>query len=148
MLCKLRGFNQNAKYLGGAIVIGLLLAVFGIVRALYLPETAHAETRLMGMLTGFGSAIAAVSAIRLFTQKHSSPEKLKEKEISAKDERNVQILRIAYTISNIATGIMLAGMVFIFSMMGSITESYIALAVLLLQSGIFLAARFYYSKKM
>lgn len=145
MLCKI---ERSAKSSVIMLIIGIVLAAFGVLKSITLPETAHIASRSMGMLTGFGSAFAGVNAIRLIRFKISSPEKLKLKQIEVKDERNIQITRIAYTIASLSAAIMFAGLVFLFTFMGSIKESYICLAALLIQSSIFLISYVYYNKKM
>jgi hypothetical protein len=145
MLCKLK---RSAKTSVIMLIVGILLAAFGVLKAITLPETAHAASRLMGMFTGLGSAIAAISAVHLIQLKISSPEKLRWIRIEEKDERNIQITRIAYTIASLSATFMFAGLVFLFTAMGSIKESYICLAALLIQSIIFLISYVYYKKKM
>jgi len=130
------------------LIVGIVLAAFGLLKQFTLPETAHVTSRLMGMFLGFGCAMAGVSAVHLIQLRISSPEKLKWKQIEEKDERNIQITRIAYTIANFSATIMFAGLVFLFTAMGSIKESYICLAALLIQSSVFLISYVYYKKKM
>lgn len=145
MLCKvLKGTKFNIIML----VTGLIMLSFGIVKQNYLPESAHLASRLMGMLTGSGSAFAIVGAIRLIYKKLATPEKLKLKRIEEKDERNTMILRRASVVSNIAAALMLGGFVYLFTIMGSITESYICLAALFIQCIIFLTTHYYYKKTM
>jgi hypothetical protein len=146
MLCK--AFGKQTKAMITLIIVGVFMVVFGIVKAITLPETAYLESRIAGMVLGIGSAFAVSGVIRLIRIKVASPEKLKLREIEEKDERNIQITRIAYTISSMSATILLAALVFIFTFMNSITESYICLAALLLQLAIFLISRIYYNKKM
>lgn len=145
MLCKLK---RSAKSSVIMLVVGIVLAAFGLLKEITLAETAHVTSRLMGMFFGLGCAIAGISAAHLIQLKISSPEKLKWRQIEEKDERNIQITRIAYTIASISATIMFAGLVFLFTAMGSIKESYICLAALLIQSSIFLISYVYYKKKM
>jgi len=102
----------------------------------------------MGIITGIGGAFAGVGIVRLIHQHRTAPEKLREEEIERTDERNVQILRASYSLSNTAAAVLFAFMVIIFSAMGSITESYISLAALMLQQLIFMIGQRYYSSKM
>ena len=127
MLCKLK---RSAKSSVIMLIAGIVLAAFGLLKQFTLPETAHVMSRLMGMFFGLGSAFVGISAIHLIQLKISSPEKLKWRQIEEKDERNIQITRIAYTIASISASIMFAGLVFLFTAMGSIKESYICLVAL------------------
>lgn len=145
MLCKLR---RSAKTSIIILIVGILLAAFGLLKQMTEPEATHIVSRLMGMFFGLGSALAGISAVHLIQLKISSPEKLKWRQIEEKDERNIQILRIAYTIASLSATIMFAGLVFLFTAMGSIKESYICLAALLIQSSVFLISYLYYKKKM
>lgn len=130
------------------LFLGVVLAAFGIINAITLPDTAHNMSRLMGIVTGIGGSFAGVSIVKLIHQMRTAPEKLREEQIELTDERNVQILRVSYSLTSAAAAVMFALLVIIFSAMGSITESYICLAALLLQQGIFMIAHRYYSQKM
>jgi hypothetical protein len=130
------------------LFLGVVLATFGIVNEISLPDSAHNMSRLMGIFTGLGASFIAVGVVRIIHQARTAPEKLREEEIELKDERNIQILRGSYTVSNAAAALMFAILVIVFSAMGSITESYICLGALLLQQVIFLIANHYFKKKM
>lgn len=145
MFCKT---EKSSKFYISMLVVGILLFALGIIKAIMLPDTAHLESRIMGMLTGLGGGIAGFSIMRLIQLKVSSPEKLKQKQIEKHDERNIQLARTAYTISSMSATLMFAGLVFLFTMMGSITESYICLGALLLQSLIFFVSYGHFEKKM
>lgn len=145
MYCKL---VKNTRYYVMLLFVGVVLATFGIINQALLSESANNMSRVMGIFTGMGSAFVGVAIIKLVHQKRTSPEKLREEEIELKDERNVSILRNAYTTSSVAASIMFAILVILFSAIGSVMESYICLAALLIQQGVFLIAHRYYSKKM
>lgn len=140
--------ERKAKLYVVMIIVGIVLGAFGVVKAITLPETAHIASRVMGMITGIGFSFACLGIIQLVRYRISTPEKLKLKQIEQYDERNIQITRIAYTISSLSATIMLVGLVFLFTIMGSITESYICLVAILIQSGIFISAYHYYRDKM
>ncbi len=145
MMCKM---FRSTRFFVIFLFVGVVLAIFGIINAASLPESAHNMSRVMGIVTGVGTSFAGVSIVKLIHQKRTAPEKLREEEIELKDERNVQILRVSYTISNIAAAVMFAVLVVLFSTIGSITESYICLGALLIQQGIFLMAYRYFNKNM
>jgi hypothetical protein len=145
MYCRL---VNGKRYYVILLFLGVVLAAFGILNQAVLSQSAHISSRLMGMFTGMGFAFIGAGTIRLIHLKFSSPEKLKQEQIDQKDERNVQVLRVSYTITSISSSIMFAGLVFIFTFMGSITESYICLAALQLQVVIFIVVHRYFSKTM
>lgn len=145
MICKTL---KGTRFYGVLIFVGVVLSVFGIISESMLRESAHNMSRLMGTFTGMGGGLIGVGGARLIHQKITSPEKLKQEQIKLKDERNVQILRVAYTISNAVASLLFASLVIIFFAIGSTIESYICIAAMLLQQGVFWIAYRYYNNKM
>ncbi|MFA9377580.1 MAG: hypothetical protein ACERKZ_12595 [Lachnotalea sp.] len=145
MMCK--SFKSTRFYVA-VLFLGVVLFAFGLINATVINESAHNTMRLMGIITGVGAGFAGVSIAKLIHRKITSPEKLKQEQIELKDERNIQILRIAYTISNVVAALLFAGLVILFSAIGSTKESYLCLGALSIQQIAFWIAYQYYKKKI
>jgi hypothetical protein len=130
------------------ILAGAISLAFGIINAIDLPESEHDLNMLMGMFTGVGAALIAIGVIRLVRLRLVSPEKLKQGRIEQTDERNVQILRIAYTYACVASTVLFAVMAFLFVYLGYRTPAFISIGALYIQILVFFIASAYYRKKM
>lgn len=130
------------------IILGGISIILGIFLALRLPEDAHNYMRFAGMLTGFGSGILGVGLVFTLRRRFSSPEKLKEREIEQKDERNIQITRAAYTMSACGAFILFVLLTFIFTLMGEYTASLIAIIAMYIDIAVFAISYLVLQKKM
>jgi len=145
MYCKSKKSN---RYLIGLVIVGAISLVFGIIgHKVSLASTGN-EDMLLGMFSGLGATFVATGTIRLFRNKFTSKEKLKQEEIDLKDERNVQILRAAYTITNVASSILFALLAFVFVWLNYRTPAFIAIGALWIQVIVFFISYCYFSKKM
>ena len=145
MYCK--SINKTGYWLF-LIAIGAISLLFGAVSAQKVPEDAHDLSMLMGMFSGLGGAFMAIGIFRLVYVKIAPPAKLKQKEIDRNDERNVQILRIAYTIACITATMLFAIMAFVFVYLGYRVPAFISIGALYVQILAFFFAHMYYNKKM
>lgn len=145
MFCK---SIKSSKFWRFFIAIGIISIVFGTVSTLRLPDDVHDLSMLMGMFTGMGTAFIAIGIIRLIHLKVAPPEKLKQEEIELNDERNIQILRIAYTVANVTSTILFAVMAFVFVFLGYRTPALISIGAIYVQLLAFFIAYKYYGKKM
>ena len=82
------------------IIVGIVTLVFSFILYRNISYAPHNVHMLMGMFTGLGSALTVVGSVKLIRHKKASAKKLKEEEIELNDERNIQILRKAYSVSN------------------------------------------------
>jgi len=145
MLCKL---GKSNRYWGTMVVIGIVTLVFGVVFSKSFPEDAHNMHMLMGMFSGLGGAFTVVGIIKLIRYKKISVEKLKEEEIELKDERNIQVLRAAYSIANKAASFLFVIMAFLFAWLDYITPAFISIGALYIQILAFFIAHKYFNRKM
>ncbi|MBU5674866.1 hypothetical protein KQI88_00360 [Alkaliphilus sp. MSJ-5] len=145
MLCK---SVKNNRFWQVLIVVGIVTLVFGIVYYSNLPKDAHNMSMLMGMFSGTGGAFVAIGVIKLIQHKRTAPEKLRQKEIELKDERNIQILRIAYTIANLTATILFIIMAFVFVWLDYKTPAFISLGAMYIQLLAFFIAYKYFNSKM
>lgn len=139
---------HKRKYWMLLIVIGVISLAFGVVMQQGLTEDEHDLSMLMGMFTGMGAAFTVVGTIRLIRLKMVSPEKLKQEEIERNDERNVQILRLAYTVACVTSTILFTVLAFVFVCLGYRTPALITIGALYVQVLAFFLANIYYRKKM
>lgn len=146
MFCRLVG--RNAKAYAGSIFVGIITMIFSLICFLNGSSESHNFSMLMGMFCGLGSVATVLGIIRLIHYKRTPAAKLKQEEIELKDERNVEILRIAYTVSSSAASILFAVMAFVFVGLNYIMPSFICVGALWIQILVFLIAHRYFSKKM
>lgn len=145
MLCK--SYQKKIVWIV-LMILGLFIMVFGIVFHRYLPEDTHSLSMLSGMCTGLGGAFLVISAIRLIAYKIKSPEQLKQEEIELKDERNIQILRISYTMVALISILLFASMTFLFLALDFLIPALVAVGGLTIDMIVFLITYSIYSKKI
>lgn len=127
MLCK--SIKSN-KYWGTMAAIGIITLIFGLITYKSISNDAHNIAMLKGMFTGLGGAFTAVGLTRLVQNKLTPKAKLKAKEIELKDERNIQVYRVAYTIANTVATILFATMAFIFVSLNYVTPAFISIGAM------------------
>lgn len=130
------------------VAIGFITLIFGVVVYKDLPDSEHNMSMLMGMFSGLGSAFMAIGIVKLIHYRRTPAEKLKQEEIELKDERNIQILRIAYTIANTTATILFGLMAFIFVWLDYRIPAFISIGALYIQIITFFISYKYYNKKM
>lgn len=145
MLCK--SIKSN-KYWGCMVVVGIITLIFGVITYTSMSNDLHNIAMLKGMFTGIGSAFTAIGLVKLFQNKMTPEAKLKAKEIELKDERNIQILRISYSIANVAAIILFAVMAFVFVAFNYIIPAFISIGAMYIQVLTFFIAYKYYNSKM
>lgn len=145
MFCK---SVKSTRYWFTWLIVGMISMLFGIVGYKSGWSSAGNGDMLLGMFTGLGAAFAATSIYRLLHRKLSSAEKLKQEEIDLKDERNVQILRVAYTVANTAASLLFAVLTFVFVWLDYRVPAFITIGALWIQVIVFFLSYAYFSKKM
>lgn len=145
MFCK--SLKSN-RYWFTLLIVGMISLLFGVVGYKSGWSSTGNEEMLLGMFTGLGAAFAATSIFRLLRRKFSSAEKLKQEEIDLKDERNIQILRVAYTVANTAASLLFAVLTFVFVWLDYRVPAFITIGALWIQAIVFFLAYIYFSKKM
>lgn len=145
MFCK---SFKSTRYWVTIMVVGIVSLLFGIIGYKNGLSSSNNEDMLLGMFTGLGAAFAAISIYRLLHRKFSSAEKLKQEEIDLKDERNIQILKSAYSISNTAATILFAVLAFVFVWLDYRIPAFIAVGAIWVQVIVFFISYSYISRKM
>lgn len=145
MFCKTLKSN---KYWGTMIVVGMVTLLFGGIAYKGISNDTHNIAMLKGMFFGLGVAFTTIGLLKLIQNKRTPVDKLKAKEIESKDERNIQILRISYSISNMVATILFATMAFLFVALNYIIPAFISLGAMYIQLLIFFIAHKYYNSKM
>ncbi len=140
---------QDNKKIG---LMWWLMATFtillGIVIQARVPEEAHNISRFAGVLTGMGTGILVVIVINWLVNRFSTPEKRKLRQIEKNDERNIQLIRAAYTVGAISAIIILAIMVMLFVLLEQYVASYIALGALYVEAIVVRVAYVILGKRM
>lgn len=144
MFCK--GKSKNHFII--ILFIGVISFVFGTLYYRILPDEAHNLSMLSGMFSGFGGAFIAVGLINLVRLKVTSPEKLRRKENEKNDERNVQVLRAAYTTAEVGAIILFSVMTFVFVWLDYKVPAFICVGALYVNAAIFLISYHIYNKRM
>lgn len=145
MFCKSIKSNEFWTIL---VVVGVITFIFGIVCTIGVPEDASNLNMLSGMFTGIGASFAAIGIVKLIHYKRTSAVKLKQEEIELKDERNIQILRIAYSVSSSVASVLFVIMAFVFVLFNYKTPALICVGALYVQVIAFFIAYKYFSRKM
>ena len=145
MLC--RSVKSN-KYWSAMVVVGVITLIFGIITYNSISSDMHNVAMLKGMFTGLGAAFTAIGLVKIFQNKMTPEAKLKAKEIELKDERNIQILRISYSIANVVAIILFVVMAFVFVALNYIIPAFISIGAMYIQVLTFFIAYKYYSSKM
>lgn len=139
---------QTNKYWNILLLVGVITIIFGVVTYKVISIEGRNVSMLKGMIIGVGITFTAIGGIKLFQNKMSSAEKLKAKEIELKDERNIEILSIAHSISSIAATFLFALLAFIFVAMDYIVPAFISLAAIYIQLLAFIIGYKYFNNKM
>lgn len=144
MLYKLK----SKKHFIFMVIIGVIFFVFGVFYYRILPEEAHNLSMLSGMFSGFGGAFIAMGVINLIRLRLISPEKLKIEENERNDERNIQLLRISYTMAEVSSIFLFAIMAFIFIWLDYKIPAFISMGALFINAAVMLISYHVYSKRM
>lgn len=139
---------KNKRYWYLILLAGFVSLAFGLIGVLRDPEMSGDGAMLLGMFTGMGAAFAGVSIVRLLHMRFAPAKKLKQEEINLKDERNIQVIRASYAVSNTAATILFAVMAFVFVWLGYRIPAFIAVGAMWLQIVVFLISHRVLNKKM
>lgn len=145
MLCKMIKSNKHWLVIIG---IGLITLIFGATSHIYLSDISNNIDMLLGMFSGFGFSFLLVGLINIIRIKRSPETKLKEKEIEMKDERNIQITRIANSVSYFVAMMILTILSFLFVGLNYPVPAFITVGALLILGMTNIIAYRYYNKKM
>ncbi len=145
MYSKIKG-NKTYWYL--LILAGVVSFAFGVIGSIRGLAISGNSSMLLGMFTGIGAAFIAVSIFRLIHRRFTPAKKLKEEEINLKDERNVQVLRAAYAVANMAASLLFAVMVVAFVWINYRIPAFIAVGAIWVQVVVFLISCRVLNKKM
>lgn len=145
MFCKTK---KSAGYYTVFLAIGIVSLTFGFWGYRSGMASTGGEEMMLGMFSGMGSAMTVLSAIALLRRKFMSREKLKQKEIDAKDERNIQLIQAAYTVSGKIALLLLAFMAFLFAGLGDETASFISAGAIWVLAIAFAVGHAVYARKM
>lgn len=146
MRCK--DMNCN-KWVGwGALLLGIVSCVYGVVSFLFFQTGSSTTNTLMGMFTGFGFGIICVAVGNLIRTKRASQQQLEQEEIERNDERNIMIFRTACSIGMLAGVLTLAVFAFVLMGMGHRTPSLMCIGGIYVMELTTLVARKVLEKKM
>lgn len=147
MLCKSGRLPKSKSSSYFSLLIGVILMAFGILGVLLDIVKSYNLVMLLGMITGIGAVFMGGGVITLYRLRYHA-EKLREEEINLKDERNIQVTRASYAVSNASVTMMLGAMAFILVWLDYIVPALIAVGVLCVQMIVFLVSYRIISKKM
>lgn len=139
---------KNNKSWGIIVAVGIITVVFGAISYKSIPNNIRHIAMLKGMFFGLGISFTAVGSFKLIQGKITPKSKLKAKEIEAKDERNIQIMRISYSAANFVAIVLFALMAFLFVGFNYIIPAIISLGAMYIQILTIFIAYKYYNKKM
>lgn len=111
-----KNIKNRILYAIAAIIIGLIVLAFGLYFTLHSTETNPGADFGSGFMVGGGGSMAAVGLFLLLQSLHvlRDPKRLKEFEITEKDERSQAIMEKAckWTFLFLALGMTLASLIF------------------------------------
>ena len=136
------------KYWQVLLVVGIITSIFGILNHKNMTGISPNSSMFSGMIQGAGFAFMAIGALKLIQLKRTSAEKLKEKEIKLKDERNIELTRISLSVSSTVATLIFALLSFIFMGMGYIVPALMSIAAMYIQLISLLVAYKYFENKM
>ena len=139
---------KNRKFNFILIIVGLFSLLFGVINFSLGIDESHNSSMLMGMFSGLGASFIVIGVIQFIRPKVVSSEKLKQEEIDSNDERNIQLMRIAYTVSSVSATIIFAILSFLFLWLGYRVPAFIAVGCIYVQLLVYIIAHKYYSTKM
>ena len=146
MFCK---SIRNRKLWKIYAVIGIITIIFsGLLSQYSSAGNTHNGIMLIGMFSGLGSSLLTIGVVNLIRSKRIPEQKLKKQEIELRDERNIQILRLSYSVGNMTASLLLAIMAFMFVAMNYIVPAAVCIGAIYIQwLGVTIAGK-YYSKKI
>ncbi len=131
------------------MAIGIVTGAFGALGMFVIEvEHSHAYDMLMGMFTGFGATLAVIGIVGFLVLLFMPSDKLKQKEIEEKDERNIAITNAAGTVGYFAAAGCCLVMAFLFIGLGYILPSFVAIGSMYVSVIAVLIAKACYKKKM
>lgn len=139
---------KGNRYWRTIFLVGLLTLIFGIIFSMNVSIESDNISMLQGMIVGLGASFTLIGIIKLIQNKMSPIEKLKANEIEAKDERNIEILRISLSISSTIATVLFAVLGFVFVALNYIVPAFIAVGAMYIQVLSYFIAYNYYNKKM
>ena len=143
----IKRYMHNNKAWALILIIGLASMLFGIIGVLGLDEEQHSLNMLMGMLTGFGFALAAVSIVCLIRNKIMSPEKRRLAEIALSDERKQLINGKVGYFNILVCTLLFVVMAFLFVAMNLRPAAYICIGAMYVELISVVLAGIYFDKK-
>lgn len=145
MLCK---FSSRKGISVVMIILGAAFLILGVLLKKELAIEQHSLQMLAGFLTGLGGAFFGIGSLSLIRFKKKSAEELRSEEIEQKDERNIFIQRIAYSIVAISSVIMFAVISMILLFLDFILPAIIVMSALMLNLTLYIVTYSVLKKKM
>lgn len=139
---------KNTAYWRALLLVGILTLGFALVYGQLATAPGHNVSMLKGMLVGLGSAFTAIGGIKLLKDRRISEDRRKAKEIELKDERNIEITRIALSVSSTAATLLFAVLSFVLVAMDYIIPAFMAIGAMYIQLLTQFIAYSYFSRKM
>lgn len=139
---------KNTRFWGALVIVGIITMIFGITVVRGIPDDNHNMNMLMGMFTGVGAAFVTIGVIKLIHYKRIPAEKLKQEVIEIKDERNIEILRCAYSAGYAAAAVLFIILTFLFVWLNYIVPAFICIGAFYIQLTVFFISQRYFSRKI
>lgn len=138
---------KNNRFWETLIMVGIVTLIFGAIMYKGISNETNNISMLKGMFVGLGCSFTTIGVVKLIQNKKTPAEKLKAIEIELKDERNVQILRMAYSISSSVATVLFSIMSFLFVALNYIVPAFIVLGAMYIQLlALFIADKYYKNK--
>ena len=137
--------KKNMKVM---LVIGLGMIIVGAVLGFLLPEEAHWQTKVAGVINGAGVAFTAMAAVVLIRRKRMGEARANDSELAMTDERGIAVAYRAQSVAAIAAilGIIAIMMVALFR--GDALYMQLCVVLCFVVAAAKLIAWYVYNKKM
>lgn len=145
MFCK---SIKNTKFWVIMVTAGVVSFLFGIVGYQSNMSSSGDGDMLLGMFTGMGAVFTILGIIRLLYIRFAPAEKLKAEQIKLNDERNIQVLRAAYSVAYAVSVALFAVLAFVFVGLGYRVPAFITIGALWIEVIVFLISHTYFNNKM
>lgn len=140
--------NNSKKYNWILFAVGISTLLFGLILLWLTPDDAYDTNMLSGMLMGFGASVSIVGIVKHIRIKTISKETLKRLQVEQNDERNVAIMRAAYTVGLITAMALFALLSFFFVGLGYRIPAFFCIGSLYVVAIVVLITKRIYKKKM
>lgn len=130
------------------LIVGVVMMLAGGAAGFLLEEQAHTATRLAGMVSGIGTALAVMAAAVLIRRKRLGEARAKDSELAMNDERGLAVAFRAQNVAAIAAILCIVAIMVVALVRGDEVYMYMGIAACFICSFAKLLAYHLYNRMM